>query len=119
MSEILNLPDLHDWEINEVRVNHSLKTVDLYLSDPINGQRIKLYFNGVKKLYISGMMIQNVILDFLMFDGDSSSEYFNYCKEMLGISEVESDFFILYIEPSVGMEVVCYFHYLEVDTINK
>ncbi|QUJ69242.1 hypothetical protein KDD30_20915 (plasmid) [Photobacterium sp. GJ3] len=118
MNETWRLPDLHDWEISTIHVDPYLRIVDLSLRDPNQGQALMCHLSGVKQYHGSGMMLQNVILDACIFNEETPSDDLNYCKKKLGISVFDIDCFILYIVPSVGMEIICYFQTLEIDFNN-
>ena len=113
----MNLPDLHDWEIEAILTDHNAQLVTIRLRFPETSDTASITFKGVSHFHASKMMLQNVILDVLIFETAVQSDYFEYCKKVLHISH---DFFsensqvkILYIEPSVGFELACSFTEIE------
>ncbi|AMX02297.1 hypothetical protein [Microbulbifer thermotolerans] len=106
----MNLSYLHDWEIRGIDVDHDKKSLKIYLLEPVDNKNAVLVCNEVKRFFASGMMLQNVILDVLVFEENDSSDYLEYCKKMLNLKTVSFDSrsCIMYIEPSVGIEVACY-----------
>lgn len=106
----MQLIDLHDWEVVGIEINKKL-TDEIYLKlENLELQKkITLILRGVTKFYASDMMVQNVILDVMLYTENEESSYFKFCREKLALN---SNFFnenpdkkILYIEPSVGVEV--------------
>ena len=107
------LPLLHDWEIVGVSIDGTNNTVNIFMNMPVTQEQGRLYLSGVSHLFISKMMMQNVILDVLLFDSAIDSDYFSHCCSLLNI---DSSFFqgntenkIIYFEPSVGAEIACCF----------
>jgi len=117
----MNLPNLHDWEIKAIITDYDEQLVIIQLQFlEANGN---LTLKGVSHFHASNMMLQNVILDVLIFETAIKSNYFDYCKNVLHIG---NDFFnknknikILYIEPSVGVELVCSFIDIEFNLNTK
>ncbi len=107
------LPELHDWEIIRVSSDRFNETIEINLHFPETDEYASLLLEGVKQFFLSGMMIQNVILDLLLFETKSNSDYFKYCCNLLNIdpsvfSEAAKTK-IIYFEPSVGAELACCF----------
>lgn len=115
----MNLYDLHDWEIRSIDVNHEIKSLKLSLLEPVGNKNAILTCNEVKRFCATGMMLQNVILDVLIFEENIASDYFEHCKKMLNLKTVSFDShpYIIYIEPSVGIEVVCYCKSIKLDVL--
>jgi len=111
------LPDLHDWEILGVRIDRFSRIAEITLHFPDEGRNAILRFYEVKKFFLSEMRIQNVILDMLLFDARSESDYFIRSCQLLGINppdfDQQSGQKVLYIEPSVGVEMACCFSHFE------
>ena len=107
------LPDLHDWEIVKVATDRITLTVEIVLNLPETNEKAVLLLWGVSSFYLSGMLIQNVILDLLLFENDSESDYLKYCCSLLKITpsifKTYSKNKIIYFEPSVGAEIACCF----------
>ena len=112
INEKANLASLHDWEIVGVYVNRVTKKVEVVMYYPEKGSQATLEFSGVQKLFLSGLIMQNVILDVLLFDGISDSDYFLRGCELLGSSPSDIENTgkkLIYFEPSVGAELACLF----------
>ncbi|HHJ39741.1 MAG TPA: hypothetical protein ENJ86_09815 [Methylothermaceae bacterium] len=109
----LQISTLHDWEILGVNVSRFTRTAEIILYLPDKDKKIILRFKGVQRFFLSEMMFQNVILDVLLFDKVSDSDYFKRGCELLEIKppyfEQEKQFKLIYFEPSVGAELACYF----------
>jgi hypothetical protein len=116
----MNLPDLHDWEIKGILTDHHTQSVIIQLQFVKTNERVEtanLILKGVSHFHACEMMLQNVILDALVFETAVESNYFAYCKKVLHIT---NNFFnennkvkILYLEPSVGVELACSFTEIE------
>jgi len=113
----MNLPDIHDWEINAILTDHNAQSVIIQLRFPETDQTASMILKGVSHFHAGNMRLQNVILDVLVFETAVESDYFEYCKKVLHIG---NDFFsennpvqILYVEPSVGVELACSFTEIE------
>jgi len=107
------LPDLHDWEIIEIALDRFKHTIKFVLTMPATNEKKTLILQGVSKFFLTGMAIQNVILDLILFEEDSDSDYFKHCCSILKIAPSsfannKSDK-IIYFEPSVGAEIACCF----------
>ena len=107
------LPNLHDWEIVEVAIDRFNHTVKIVLKMPATNEQKSLILRGVSRFYLSGMTIQNVILDLLLFEEAIESDYFEHCCSVLKIDASifidDSKNKILYFEPSVGAEIaICF-----------
>lgn len=105
---MFDITSMHDWEITGIVTDREKKQVQLHLKT-FAGESVALTLVGVKKLIVSGMTIQNVILDPLLFDKSTRSDDFFYCCRKLGISPLDFDggkSLILYLEPSVGAEII-------------
>ena len=107
------LTNLHDWELVEIAIDRFDQTVKIILKMPETNEQKSLFFHGVKKFYLSGMTIQNVILDVLLFEKANESDYFEHCCSVLNIDSSifidDSKNKIIYFEPSVGAELACCF----------
>ncbi|WP_020590762.1 hypothetical protein [Kiloniella laminariae] len=109
----------HDWEITGLDINRENKTLAVKLWFPDTDEKVHLLLEGVSRFSCSGAMLQNVILDFLVFEKHSESNYLKYCYKVL---DIDSSVFcthgsdennkILFIEPSVGMELACCYQLL-------
>ncbi|SEB19024.1 hypothetical protein [Marinobacterium iners] len=105
------MSDLHDWEIYGLDINRDDRKIIINIWFPDTGSKAQIILEGVSKFLFNGAMLQNVILDVLIFEEASSSDYFKYgCK----ILNIDSSFFdgkegfkLIYIEPSVGVELSC------------
>ncbi|HEW97547.1 MAG: hypothetical protein DRR16_27710 [Candidatus Parabeggiatoa sp. nov. 3] len=113
----MNLPDLHDWEIKAILTDHNVQSVIIQLLFPETDETASITLKGVTHFQASEMMLQNVILDVLVFKSVVESDYFEHCKKVL---DIRNDFFsennnvkILYVEPSVGVELACSFTEIE------
>lgn len=107
------LPNLHDWEVVEIAVDRFRHTVKIVLKMPETNEQKSLFLRGVSRFYLSGMTMQNVILDLLLFENVSESDYFGHCCSIL---KIDSSIFvddsknkIIYFEPSIGAEIACCF----------
>jgi hypothetical protein len=107
------LPNLHDWEVIEIAIDRFDHIIKIILKMPETNEQTSLFLQGVSKFYLSGMTIQNVILDLLLFEEASESDYFEHCCSIL---KIDSSIFlgdsknkIIYFEPSVGAEIACCF----------
>lgn len=109
----LRIPTLHDWEILGINVSRFTKTAEIILYSPEKDANAVLRFNGVQRFFLSEMMFQNVILDVLLFDEVSDSDYFKRSCQLVGIKPSNfgqrKEFKLIYFEPSVGAELACYF----------
>jgi len=116
-NKVDKIPDIHDWEILGVNVNRFTHVAEicLHYPDKKNDALLRLY--DVQKFFLSKMMLQNVILDVLLFETSDNSDYFTHCCQLLRIKPSEFDKNdkqnILYLEPSVGAELACSFARLE------
>ncbi|RFA30102.1 hypothetical protein CAI21_07835 [Alkalilimnicola ehrlichii] len=110
-SQSVIFPDLHDWEIVSVEVDRDGGVVSIDLCSEGRVEEGVLRFQGVKEFYLSGMRMQNVILDFVLFDTDVISEDFSRCCRLLGLDRLPVAVLhgdvMVYIEPSVGAELAC------------
>ena len=117
MSKNIQIPDLHDWEIFGISINRFNKTAEIILHFPDKGSDAILRLEGVQKFFLSGLMIQNVILDVLIFEKASNSDYFMRSCQLLRIKpsdfEQEVEQKILYVEPTVGAELACCFSHFK------
>ena len=105
------LPDLHDWEITGVFVDRYESTVEITFISPERDKFSMLLLEGVTEYYLSNMIMQNVILDVMVFEENKDSVYLQHCYSILGLDEAlfelgESNK-IIYFEPSVGVEIAC------------
>lgn len=107
-------PDFHDWEITGLDIDRETKEVVIKLWFPDSGEKARLFLNGVSRLSCSGVMLQNVILDFLVFEKHSESDYLKFCYKTLSIDssvfairDTDENNKVLFVEPSVGMELAC------------
>ena len=107
------LPDLHDWEIIEIALDRFKHTIKIVLMMPETNEKKTLLLRGVSKFFLTGMAIQNVILDLILFEEDSESAYFKHCCSVLKITPStfanNENNKIIYFEPSVGAEIACCF----------
>ena len=104
--------NLHDWELIEIAINRSCNTINIFLHMPKTSQLKFLSLEGVIQFYLSGMAMQNVILDSQLFEGPNESDYFKYCCSILKIDTslvTEKRKKVIYLEPSVGAEMACCF----------
>jgi hypothetical protein len=108
------IPDLHDWEITGLDINREVKEIVIKLWFPDTDEKAQLLLEGVSRFSCSGVMLQNVILDFLVFEKNSESDYLKYCYKALNIDssvfvirDSDENNKVLFIEPSVGMELAC------------
>ncbi|MEX2964344.1 hypothetical protein [Microbulbifer sp. TYP-18] len=111
----MKLTELHDWEIRRIEVEHESKSAKLLLHYPVTNQNAIVNIDGIKRFFASGMMLQNVILDVLIFESYSSSDYLEHCKKLLNLNTATFDkgTVVFYIEPSVGVEVACLCHHVD------
>ena len=123
ISKNIQISDLHDWEIFGVNINRFNKTAEVILHLPDKGSDAILRLQGVQKFFLSGMMVQNVILDVLIFEESSNSDYFMRSCQLLKVKpsefEQQVEHKILYIEPTVGTELACYFSHFKLIECNK
>lgn len=112
-SHTLGVSSLHDWEILGVNICRYTKIAELSLYFPGNDAKTVLRISGIRRFILSGMMLQNVILDVLLFDEVIDSDYFEHCCQLLDIEssifEQENGLKLIYFEPSVGAELACCF----------
>jgi hypothetical protein len=110
----MDLTKLHDWEITGIHSDRGRRKVEITLLEPIQNIEALLLLNGVKRFFASGMMMQNVILDVLLFEDNTDSDYFRHCKNLLNLKETSFDgLCLVYLEPTVGIEVACYCESIE------
>ena len=110
-------PSLHDWEIVKVTIDRFSDKVALRFHEPTANRFSDLLFGGVNNIYLSGMTKQNVILDVMIFTKPDNSDYYVRCCELLKETSpfsdkngvTDKDRKVIYIEPSVGAELVCSF----------
>lgn len=110
-------PSLHDWEIVKVTIDRFSDKVALRFHEPTANRFFDLLLGGVSNIYLSGMTKQNVILDVMIFTKPDSSDYYVRCCKLLKETSPFSDKNgatdkgrkVIYIEPSVGAELVCSF----------
>ena len=110
--------NFHDWEIVGVSIDRNKATAEIFIVKPGTNEGVSFLFDGVRKFYLSNMMIQNVILDLLLFEKASDSDYFGHCCSLLDIDASEyGNLFsgkMIYIEPSVGAEIACYYEEMHI-----
>ena len=113
----MEVTDLHDWEIRSIHIDRESKTVSIGICFPPENRDIVLKLDGVRRFYASEMMLQNVILDVQIFSSDVESAYLVHCKKVLHLKDFPSTdgLQVIYIEPSVGIEVACYCESIEID----
>lgn len=113
MSEQKKLPNMHDWEIEGVTADRFANTVKISLNLPTNNEKATLTLGGVKSFFLSGMAMQNVILDLLLFKETNDSDYYDHCRKTLKIEssifQTDKNIKLIYFEPSVGAEIACCF----------
>lgn len=113
----LQIQTLHDWEILGVNVSRFTRTAEITLYSPDQDAKKVLRFSGVQKFFLSEMMLQNVILDVILFDTVSDSDYFKRGCQLLEINASnfgkEKESMLIYVEPSVGAELACFFSEFE------
>ncbi len=117
----MKLTELHDWEIRCVEAEHESKSANLYIHHSETRRNLIIRILGIKRFYASDMMLQNVILDVLMLKPNSSSGYLEHCKNLLNLADVtfDRDDIIFYIEPSVGVEIACLCHSVELSEVSS
>jgi len=112
------LLNFHDWEIVGVSIDRNQATAEIFIIKPETNESVSFRFEGVRKFYLSNMMIQNVILDLLIFEKASDSDYFGHCCSLLDIDASEyknlSPGKMIYIEPSVGAEFACFYEEMHI-----
>jgi len=112
------LLNFHDWEIVGVSIDRNQATAEIFIVKPETHEGVSFYFEGVRKFYLSNMMIQNVILDLLIFEKASESDYFGHCCSLLDIDTLEYENLypgkMIYIEPSVGAEIACFYEEIHI-----
>lgn len=107
----MQISDLHDWEIKSIETDHKSRSVILKLQkELVASKNIVVFLDGVEQFHATGMKLQNVVLDAVLFDMESKSDDLEYCKKVLGRKDLKLDgtMVIFYIEPSVGVELVCF-----------
>ena len=117
----MKLIELHDWEIKRIEAEHESKSAKLHLYYPVTNKKAIVSIDGIKRFYASGMMLQNVILDVLIFESDSSSDYLDHCKKLLNLNTATLDkgAVVFYIEPSVGVEIACLCSHVDVTELQS
>jgi len=104
---------LHDWEITCICTDRINNSVELYITNPDSNEKVLIIFHNVKSFYMSEMLMQNVILDVLLFEQIETSDYYIHCCKVLNIEHellrLYHDNKIIYFEPSVGAEIACCF----------
>ena len=117
----MKLTELHDWEIRRVEVEHESKSAKLHLYYPVTNKKAMVNLDGIRRFHASGMMLQNVILDVLIFESDSSSNYLDHCKKLLNLNTATFDngAVVFYIEPSVGVEIACLCNHVDVTELQS
>ena len=92
-----------------MEVEHESKSANLTAYHPGTNKRATVKIDGVKRFHASGMMMQNVILDALIFESEVSCNYLDHCKKLLNLhtDTFDNNTLVFYIEPSVGIEIAC------------
>jgi len=113
MNNVSLSQSLHDFEIVSIETNRKNRCVIIGLIDYSANKSLRLILNGVKIIYCAGLSMQNVILDAQIFIKQEKSEYYEFCREKLGLNdsffEENPNLAVLYLEPSVGLELACIF----------
>lgn len=105
----MNLSKLHDYELIRVKLSKSRKTLRLTFFDPYSNDKSKqeFVFREVKNVNITNFGKQNVILDVIEINSQTSADYKNHFLSTLNLSNDDLQNGInLYFESSVGAEVL-------------
>lgn len=113
LKNLIGFEDLHDWEIVGINISRHPKEVLIELELPEENKKILLTLKKVNSFFCSEFKLQNVILDCMIFEKHSISEYFRNGLDILGVnSEVfneSSKIKLVYFEPSNGALLICLF----------
>ncbi len=119
MNNILSNHSLHDCEVVSISTDRRKRHVVINLIDHTGTKNIRMTLDGVHKMYCTGLSMQNVILDAQIFMKKEKSEYYDFCQETLGLSnnffEEHPNLAVLYLEPSVGLELACIFSEISIE----
>lgn len=101
--------DLHDYEIVSVESDRFHKALSLVLLSPDGSEKWILEIAKVRKLFVDGMQMQNVIFELEVFThANSSHRYLRACELLDIASDGDIDFDsvqLVMIEASVGAEI--------------
>jgi hypothetical protein len=111
------MKSFHDFNIVGIQVDLEQCMATLFLTEPAefdkkHTKKRKLVFKDIKKIFVDGLTLQNVIFDIYVFTRrEDSFEYKRACA-LLDISSVDGSVFdnfvsMIFIEASVGAEVAC------------
>jgi hypothetical protein len=115
------LHHLHDCEIIGIFTDRNNNFVEITIAMIENDDRLCIILHNVSHFFMSHMLTQNVILDLLLFDSHSESDYFFHCCDILDIDPENFNFNkntkIIYFEPSIGAEIACCFTDFSITTV--
>lgn len=101
--------NIHDFEIKGLSFDRNSKILRLDLTNESGDLNCWMYFYEVEEFWAEGFNKQNVVLDLISLESDSTSDYFRYCLNKLNLNQdnLPRGKKIVYIEPSIGLEIVC------------
>jgi hypothetical protein len=104
--------DLHDYSITGLLVDQKQRTALLRLKDSAGAQEYELCFTDIVSLNVDGFGLQNVILDFKLFNSpEDSFEFVRACAlldmDPKGQEALQKLGCVAFIESSVGADIAC------------
>ncbi len=103
--------DIHDFEVTGIQISGG-DSFFLNLFDPQYSISYVLKFVNVQKLYVEGLSLQNIVLDFNVYTRPSGDFGFNRVCGMLDLDMAAAELILekgslLLIEASSGAEIAC------------
>ncbi|MBT2766952.1 hypothetical protein J7J08_04835 [Stenotrophomonas sp. ISL-67] len=103
--------DIHDFEITSVRTS-GRSAFELNLVDVRSAESYVMNFTNVRKLYVDGFSLQNIVLDLSVYAVPSSAFGFQRACGMLDLGQEEAELALksgslVLIEAASGAEIAC------------